>query len=391
MEWDSKAVAEFIKMPLAKSAKENAKVQAEKFARKNKSDKVTLKEIEQTKKVIYGDVPEAVRLKELDKRVAEGEKDLKEKLEKESREILAREIDLFNVEMCHAQYFRCRSQIIDVRDIKRRVDKKLRKLKVTEMVADMLPDDERIMAHHRFTVSISGCPNACTAPEVRPFGVHGISRPMIVAGVECTQCWACVDRCRRGAIVIRDGGPKINVHLCDMCENCVKVCPTGKLVSERKGFRILVGGKFGRFHQVGYELYKMANIDELMAAIEASIKTIKEEAVGEESLTSIINRIGVMPIFEKLILKGGKMNAKTTLNVTGMTCEKCVMHVTKALQKVLGVTSAKVDLTSGKAAVEYDRTKASLADMEKAVKDAGYGIAREAAPRPSAGGDSCCG
>jgi len=141
MEWDSKAVAEFIRMPLAKSAKENAKVQAEKFARKNRSDQVTIKEIEQAKKIIYEDVPEAVRFKELDRRVAEGEKGLNKKLEKEAREILAREIELFNVEMCHAQYFRCRSQIIDVRDTKRQVDKKLRELKVTEMVADMLPDE----------------------------------------------------------------------------------------------------------------------------------------------------------------------------------------------------------------------------------------------------------
>jgi copper chaperone CopZ len=135
----------------------------------------------------------------------------------------------------------------------------------------------------------------------------------------------------------------------------------------------------------------MADLDTLMKAIEASIETIKEEAVGEESLTSIINRTGVLPIFEKLILKGGNMNEKTTLNVTGMTCDKCVMHVTRALQKVPGVTSAKVDLASGKATVEYDRSKTSLADMEKAVKDAGYGIAREAAPRSSIGNDSCCG
>jgi len=113
--------------------------------------------------------------------------------------------------------------------------------------------------------------------------------------------------------------------------------------------------------------------------------------VCEESLTSIINRTAVLPIFEKLILKGGNMNEKTTLNVTGMTCDKCVMHVIRALQKVPGVTSAKVDLASGKATVEYDRSKTSLADMEKAVKDAGYGIAREAAPRSSIGNDSCCG
>jgi len=41
--------------------------------------------------------------------------------------------------------------------------------------------------------------------------------------------------------------------------------------------------------------------------------------------------------------------------------------------------------------VEYDRAKASLADMEKAVEEAGYGIVKEAASRQSSGSDSCCG
>gem|GEM_PF-6726090 len=31
MEWDSKAVAEFIRMPLAKSAKENAKIRGARY------------------------------------------------------------------------------------------------------------------------------------------------------------------------------------------------------------------------------------------------------------------------------------------------------------------------------------------------------------------------
>ena len=46
MEWDSKAVEAFIQMPLSGLAKSMAKVFAEKKARKNKSSKVTMKEIE---------------------------------------------------------------------------------------------------------------------------------------------------------------------------------------------------------------------------------------------------------------------------------------------------------------------------------------------------------
>jgi hypothetical protein len=58
MEWDQAAADEFIKIPLPKRAKENTKVLAEKIARNNHSKKVTLKEIEETKKLIYQDVPE---------------------------------------------------------------------------------------------------------------------------------------------------------------------------------------------------------------------------------------------------------------------------------------------------------------------------------------------
>jgi len=69
------------------------------------------------------------------------------------------------------------------------------------------------------------------------------------------------------------------------------------------------------------------------------------------------------------------MNEQTKLAITGMSCAHCVEHVTRALKEVVGVTTARVDLASGEAEVEYDPTQASLGQMERAVKDAGYGIA----------------
>lgn len=391
MEWDQEAVAEFIKMPLSKSAKENAKVIAEKLARRNQSMRVTLKEMTETKRINYQDVPEAARQRELEKRIAEGETDLRQSLEKEARDILTREIDLFNVQLCHAQYFRCRSQIIELRELKKELEQKLRDLKVSEMVADSLHDEERLMAHHRVTISVSGCPNGCTGPESKAFGVHGVSRP-VITGAVCTECFACVDRCRRGAIIIRDGGLQIDYSRCDLCENCVKVCPTGKVESEAKGYRILVGGRFGRFHQLGYELFRFTDKETLMDALEASLRTIKEEAVGHEGLPDIINRVGVAPIFQRLYREGdGKMTKKTTLGITGMSCEHCVAHVTKALEGVPGVIRARVNLEGGQAQVEYDPAQTNQEAMKKAVVGAGYGISQPG-PSATAGSatDSCC-
>ena len=46
MQWDKEAVEEFVKMPLADVMKETGKVFSEKLARKNNSDRVTLREID---------------------------------------------------------------------------------------------------------------------------------------------------------------------------------------------------------------------------------------------------------------------------------------------------------------------------------------------------------
>ena len=63
---------------------------------------------------------------------------------------------------------------------------------------------------------------------------------------------------------------------------------------------------------------------------------------------------------------------KKTLSVEGMTCNHCVMHVTKALKGVAGVTSAVVDLASKSAVVEGGAL--DDAAMKAAVADAGYEV-----------------
>ncbi len=306
MEWDSQAVDEFIKMPYAKIGKENAKVFAEKVARRNQSDKVTLKEVMETKKVYFAGVSEEVRNKEVEKRIAEGETDLRKQMTEDARDILSREIDLFDVELCHAKSFRCRNQTIEVRELKKELEQKLRELKLTELIADLIPGDQRIMAHDRFRVSLSACVNGCTGPEARAFGVAGATKPMLTDAA-CNECFICVDGCRRNAILIRNGRPEIDCAKCDWCGNCVRVCPDGVYAYEDTGYRIWVGGSHGRFHQVGYELFKMANKETLFRALEASIELIREDTLGEESLTSIINRVGVAPLLQKIYSEGVKV------------------------------------------------------------------------------------
>ena len=61
------------------------------------------------------------------------------------------------------------------------------------------------------------------------------------------------------------------------------------------------------------------------------------------------------------------------IKIKGMTCQHCVMSVTKALGTLPGVKNLRVDLVKGEAAFENTQniTRASL---RKAVEDAGYTV-----------------
>jgi Cu+-exporting ATPase len=73
----------------------------------------------------------------------------------------------------------------------------------------------------------------------------------------------------------------------------------------------------------------------------------------------------------------GVATRKSIFPVSGMTCASCVARVEEALSSVTGVISANVNLASEKATVEY-LEGTGLADMRRAVKDAGYELGPEA-------------
>ena len=66
--------------------------------------------------------------------------------------------------------------------------------------------------------------------------------------------------------------------------------------------------------------------------------------------------------------------AVATLEVKGMTCGGCVNAVTKALKAVRGVQATDVSLEEQRAVVTFAEDEASVADLKRAVEDAGYDV-----------------
>lgn len=63
-----------------------------------------------------------------------------------------------------------------------------------------------------------------------------------------------------------------------------------------------------------------------------------------------------------------------TLRVGGMTCASCSSAIERALNKMDGIKSATVNLTTEKLTVEYDPMKIRIFDLKKKVKALGYEI-----------------
>jgi copper ion binding protein len=66
----------------------------------------------------------------------------------------------------------------------------------------------------------------------------------------------------------------------------------------------------------------------------------------------------------------------STIKVKGMSCQHCVMSVTKALSQLEGIKNVQVDLAKGE--VRFDNTKEVASNrIEKAISDAGYEVVQQ--------------
>ncbi len=69
-----------------------------------------------------------------------------------------------------------------------------------------------------------------------------------------------------------------------------------------------------------------------------------------------------------------KSSSRIDLPVTGMSCASCAAHIQEGLAALEGVDDASVNFAAEKATVLYDKTKVSVDDFIKVVKELGYGV-----------------
>ncbi len=144
--------------------------------------------------------------------------------------------------------------------------------------------------HHEFRVVLSNCPNACSRPQIVDIGIIGASKPGLT-DEPCTQCDSCVDSCKEKAVSIEDEKPIIDMDKCLLCAKCIQACPTGTIIEEQQGYRVLLGGRLGRHPQLAMEVPEIQSYGRVIQIVKNCLKFYKTHSKNGERFSHILDSV----------------------------------------------------------------------------------------------------
>ena len=156
---------------------------------------------------------------------------------------------------------------------------------------------------HKFKIAVGGCPNNCVKPDLNDLGVVGQRVP--VPDIEkCRGCKKCQieKNCPIHAAKLESGKISIDPDACNHCGRCKGKCPFGAVEEYREGYKILIGGRWGKKTACGRPLPRLFTTEEeVMAVIDRAILLFREEGIAGERFADTVTRLGFDYVSGKLL------------------------------------------------------------------------------------------
>lgn len=180
---------------------------------------------------------------------------------------------------------------------------------------------------HKFKIAVGGCPNNCVKPDLNDIGIIGQLVPAFDED-SCNGCKKCpvVAACPIGATKLADGLLEIDMDKCNNCGHCVGKCNFDAVEAGVRGYKIYIGGRWGKATATGRPLSKIfESKEEALETIEKAILLFREQGKTGERFASTIERLGFEYV-EKELLEGDIMSRRqqiidAELHMTGgATC-----------------------------------------------------------------------
>ena len=156
---------------------------------------------------------------------------------------------------------------------------------------------------HKFKIAVGGCPNNCVKPDLNDLGVVG-QRVPVPDTEKCRGCKKCQieKNCPIHAAKLEDGKISIDPDACNHCGRCKGKCPFGAVEEYREGYKILIGGRWGKKTACGRPLPRLFTTEEeVMTVIDRAILLFREEGIAGERFADTVTRLGFEDVSGKLL------------------------------------------------------------------------------------------
>ena len=164
---------------------------------------------------------------------------------------------------------------------------------------------------HKFKIAVGGCPNNCVKPDLNDIGIVGQCVP-VYDTEKCKGCKKCAvaSACPVNAVKLTDGKAEYSLTDCNNCGRCKGKCPFGAFSGYTQGYKVFIGGRWGKRVARGIPLTKIfTSEEEVLTVIESSILFFKEYGLAGERFNDTIVRMGFDEA-EKIILSGELIKRK---------------------------------------------------------------------------------
>lgn len=158
---------------------------------------------------------------------------------------------------------------------------------------------------HKFKIAVGGCPNNCVKPDLNDVGVIG-QRVMEPNTELCRGCKKCVveTSCPMKAARLVDGKIEIDRDVCNNCGRCLAKCPFGAFADGKTGYKVYLGGRWGKKGERGRPLDKILDSEEaVLDTIEKAIYLFRDEGIKGERFAETIERLGFDYVQNKILEK----------------------------------------------------------------------------------------
>ena len=154
---------------------------------------------------------------------------------------------------------------------------------------------------HKFKIAVGGCPNNCVKPDLNDVGIIGqrvIKRDL----VKCKGCQKCAVEVVCPIKTARVESGKLAVSECNNCGRCVGKCPFGVCDEFVDGYKVCIGGRWGKKVARGQALDMIfESEDEVLKVVEKAILFFREQGIAGERFADTIARIGFENVQKELL------------------------------------------------------------------------------------------